>query len=123
MWQIALDAYAAEAEIAKVGSGVRGRGGIRQHHVPLVGATQFLLLLPEKQEEEEEEQLLAGMSSWMNGHGQVFHFACLEADTDRKAEATSDNTKKWRKPEKVKVFYPLSTYFDSSLSLCLSLLL
>lgn len=79
--------------------------------------------MPENQMEEEEEQLLAGMSSWMNGHGQVFHFACLEADTDRKAEATSDNTKKWRKPEKVKVFYPLSTYFDSSLSLCLSLLL
>lgn len=24
MWQIALDAYAAEAEIAKVGGGVRG---------------------------------------------------------------------------------------------------
>lgn len=72
----------------------QGEGeGIRQHHVPLVGATQFLLFLPEK-EEEQEEQLLAGMSSWMNGHGQVFHFACLEADTDRKAEATSDNKQK-----------------------------
>lgn len=79
--------------------------------------------MPEKQEEEEEEQLLAGMSSWMNGHGQVFHFACLEADTDRKAEATSDNTKKWRKPEKVKVFYPLSSYFSPSLSVSPSLML
>lgn len=77
--------------------------------------------------EEEEEQLLAGMSSWMNGHGQVFHFACLEADTDRKAEATSDNTKKWRKPEKVKVFYPpsppISTLLSLSLSVSLSLML
>lgn len=86
--------------------------------MPLVGATQFLLLLPEKQEEEEEEQLLAGMSSWMNGHGQVFHFACLEADTDRKAEATSDN-KKVEKTRKSKSFLPPLLLF-LSLFVCLS---
>lgn len=121
MWQIALDAYAAEAEIAKVGGGAREGG--RDSTASCATCRRHTLFVVLAGEGGGAEGAAAG------GHVELDEWTwtsfplCLSRGGHRPQSRgyVRQQTKKWRKPEKVKVFSPSSSFTFSSLSLSLSL--